>query len=839
MTRFHTGNPVGSSSPLDLYDNAENLDSAINGESLDWLDRLGVPRRSWAGFKSDFDDFVDSNRVYGFPTWAAAAAAVAAGQVPVQSEVNIVGDAGTHVDPVTGATVSNSGRFTMTADGLQWRSPDTLSQKAEKTGVSSEIAQNSSSDGVAILIGRPTLGPGSGMTPGGNTLADLRGFPVDGYLSELAIYANANGSAKLKILARSLGGDLTATVVAEHVVQIRPGINTLVAGRDFPTTYVQAGWTWGAYTDVALLSRASDSPGETLSVAGDASTATYAVSSFGTMWQARLIAGPRAGLVADSATDIAMRAAGVAGGASWSSQELTAPSVASAGFTRVIQYGFPEDTVIDSVTLMAATGGGYGRLKVLQKNPADLSGTFDVISAHAFRPVVGNNVLTAGRDFPKGLTVPKNGALAVYTSLATLHYDTANSNGAKAASGDVGGAGVVFGGSAAALRFNLSVRHSVPVMGNQRTLLAEYFQRASDTVAASGAWDFTGEGVLSPTGGDAVLYRPEYSTLDPVATTIRFRVVEPGASFGVGRRSPELYGTVAMYDATQGKLQLFLWASGSSSIPSVPAKEVDVPFAFSVGEEGAIELRHVGRINTATLTKSRTRESVSVVTGNPGDGDSGRCWGQPCVIARAGRVRFLSLTYRLLTSRRPRLVCGVDSITEGFNLGSSSWGQRWGNLLRDENAIEVVFAARGGGNTVDLLRRATLDIAALRPDFYSLLCITNERNEAPIGNVVAWKARMQMVVAAIRASGATPVLMTAPPTGEAADAAFINSANGLILAGAFGPARVVDFAAALTVNGDRVTQDVTLFLEDLVHPNVAGHRRMADQFVADVPELID
>lgn len=48
MTTFNTGNPLGSNSPKDLYDNAENLDDAINSVLTTWRDRFGVQRSTWA-----------------------------------------------------------------------------------------------------------------------------------------------------------------------------------------------------------------------------------------------------------------------------------------------------------------------------------------------------------------------------------------------------------------------------------------------------------------------------------------------------------------------------------------------------------------------------------------------------------------------------------------------------------------------------------------------------------------------------------------------------------------------------------------------------------------------
>ena len=45
MTTYNTGNPIGSVEVKDLYDNAENLDIAINSPSADvWTDRLGQAR---------------------------------------------------------------------------------------------------------------------------------------------------------------------------------------------------------------------------------------------------------------------------------------------------------------------------------------------------------------------------------------------------------------------------------------------------------------------------------------------------------------------------------------------------------------------------------------------------------------------------------------------------------------------------------------------------------------------------------------------------------------------------------------------------------------------------
>lgn len=52
MTTYGTNNPLGSISPKDLFDNAENLDKAVNSQTVDtWSDRFGKQRKTWSGIE--------------------------------------------------------------------------------------------------------------------------------------------------------------------------------------------------------------------------------------------------------------------------------------------------------------------------------------------------------------------------------------------------------------------------------------------------------------------------------------------------------------------------------------------------------------------------------------------------------------------------------------------------------------------------------------------------------------------------------------------------------------------------------------------------------------------
>lgn len=842
MTRYNTGNRVGSSDPRDLYDNAENLDGAINGTGAAWVDRLGESRISWEGFQQNFEKFLADGSTIEFATWAEASAAAAASQIPLNRQVAVIGDTGTHVDPTNGATVPNSGRYVMLSSGLQWRSADVLTQKANSSDVA--IADASISQiGGKMTFGRAIIGIGDGIAGAGNTVADRKGFTVSGQLTEIRVYARVAGTASLKIISRQSSGSFDGEVVASYPVNLRVGVNSLKAGIDFPATYVYAGWTWGMFTTAAILARQSGSSNQTMTVSGDVSaSATWANTANTTQWQADIVSGGYVKDAAVSASQLAAQALGLSSSAVVEGFSLSGGTAfTSSNTTRIVYHAAPYKALVKRVSFVSNGATGFGFLKFMRKNLGDYTNTYTVESDHYFLPVSGQNDLIAGRDFPEGIYINGLGAIGVYLSAHGVSYVPSSDGGSLTATSNITGS-ANFTSSSAQVNVEIELQYDYGDVPQSQLLIDEPLSTSDRVFQAGGTWEFDGQGVLSPNGGDSVLYRSEYSVMDPTATSVRFKITQSGAVFGVAKRAHEdqgpASGTVAMYDASIGQLQLILWTRWDIAIPTEPARFVNVPFSFDVGDEGVLELKHVGATNTATITKSRTRETISLEHVSAGDSITGRCWGQPSIVARSGRTRFLGMQYRLLTSRRPRLAVGIDSITEGFNL-ANNWSQRWATRLKDQLGIDVVFAARGGASTIDFLRRSAIDIGAIRPDFWIILAGTNERAIAPLGNTNAWLSRMRKIADVIRGSGSVPIFATIPPTSVSSDMEFINAANSLILSRSITDAPVVDFAACLSIGGDRVTQDSSLFLPDGVHPNVAGHAAMAAQVLSDIPQIAD
>lgn len=66
MTTYNTGNPLGSAAAKDLYDNAQNLDSAVNDPTKEvWDDRFGKKRKTWLGIEKEAERAITS---FGYVT---------------------------------------------------------------------------------------------------------------------------------------------------------------------------------------------------------------------------------------------------------------------------------------------------------------------------------------------------------------------------------------------------------------------------------------------------------------------------------------------------------------------------------------------------------------------------------------------------------------------------------------------------------------------------------------------------------------------------------------------------------------------------------------------------
>src|SRR5690625_2149285 len=168
MTTYRTGNPIGSTDPRDLYDNAENLDTAVNDLSRDtWSDRLGRSRKTMSGMDREFnaDQASRDNRFNTFIT---------------SSGYQFLGDY------AAGIEITEYNQIVRDSDGEFWRLRGQVELPYTTTGAGLPEGDSFTPLGDAVLRqeldGSVQDGQGGAMVRGAviyvDTIADLQAQPT-------------------------------------------------------------------------------------------------------------------------------------------------------------------------------------------------------------------------------------------------------------------------------------------------------------------------------------------------------------------------------------------------------------------------------------------------------------------------------------------------------------------------------------------------------------------------------------------------------------------------------------------------------------------------------------
>lgn len=192
-----------------------------------------------------------------------------------------------------------------------------------------------------------------------------------------------------------------------------------------------------------------------------------------------------------------------------------------------------------------------------------------------------------------------------------------------------------------------------------------------------------------------------------------------------------------------------------------------------------------------------------------------------------------------------RIICHGDSLTEGSDIETAF---RWPSLLQNRLVVEVINTGISGDTTGGLLSRFPSDVVAYKPDVVILMGGTND---------FWWDLPLNMVVANLYAmarqahyQGIAPIFGLPLPFDadlaakqpydppEAGYDQLHTQLHALILklpaAAAEKEIPVLDFHRLFIDDDDNIKTH--WFLEDGVHPNREGHRRMAEMTATKLKE---
>lgn len=876
MTTFNTGNPVPSTAVKDLYDNAQNLDAGINGSARTWVDRRGETRRSWNGIEAEFDEFLANGSTIEFPTWAAASTAAGAGSIPLNRQVSVIGDMGSHTDPVSGLTVPNSGRFIMVAAGLEFRSPDVLSQKADQTPVRLGT-------GVSFQVESSSIGSVTSTTTSASNnlvLANAVPLPSRALLRRVSARFRAAASGEVHVLS-PVGDGIRTRTVAIYPMSI-PAAGVASIGIDL----VAEEGSFIAYKALTGVNLAFDTPGGTqIGTARwnpEDSTAVGDVQSPPVLsYTGRLALQVDLQSIDGQPLDtrvasVEVQASAAEAGSRKASEFLDLPAVG----TKLVSVG----SVSEAYTGNASAAYGYG--------PADASpgGSVERIQAiysgagvaiieaqdasrvvtfrHAIPFVDGLNTWVAGQDFPE-VDVPAGGH--VYLRSGSGNHVRFLSGGGPSLStsgfpqatevGQVQDWGTSAVRVAVLVEYRTLERTLLDLIGPEFSpvLIDESFS------APPVGWSFAGAAV---SGGNLVSADsaswgnrciPTYygrSLLMRRTLTAYADITAAAQVWGIGfvrdSGGTVLDSPVAIVDGATGQLRVYKW--NGTTAPGAAAAEIAVPWTLA-GSQVRLDMQRSWFSTKFALTNRKSGEKVELVLdyGAGTGADSGRAWGAPCLVfpsTTAGGVavdRFRMVADYPFPAARPAAVLLLgDSITEGSQIGGlpyPEYDKTWSRMVESERAgkgsLDTVVMARGGqlsshavsamGEAVSLCGRDTVVVVTLG---------TNDALTA--GTQAAWRSNMTAILNALRKRTSRIAIGCLPPL-NGTPAGLRAQMNTDIVGGYFGADLLppVRFDLALSANNDGATWDPVMNSGDNVHPGVAGNQAMLARLRLDLPEAFE
>lgn len=185
-----------------------------------------------------------------------------------------------------------------------------------------------------------------------------------------------------------------------------------------------------------------------------------------------------------------------------------------------------------------------------------------------------------------------------------------------------------------------------------------------------------------------------------------------------------------------------------------------------------------------------------------------------------GTIDLYSMYETVKNATNPYLYIIGDSITEGVRVEPIN---AYAYIIASKIPNTIV-SGRGGGTINGVLEKLESEAAILKPKYIMVTIGTNGTTTTE---------SLTQLLSRIEELGAIPIINTIPCTTTSIQA----TVNARILALNCKHIRM-DIATALNYELENGA-DTTLFTEDGVHPNEAGHKRMAERVFIDCPELFN
>lgn len=360
-----------------------------------------------------------------------------------------------------------------------------------------------------------------------------------------------------------------------------------------------------------------------------------------------------------------------------------------------------------------------------------------------------------------------------------------------------------------------------------------YTENLPESFVQVGGWTPTTSGLTSPTTGgwSAMTYWEKLMVLDKDEVKVKVAVNSSTSIFSLARVSTQTLGTIFEVNFSSNTINVYSSPASISGTPSSIIATTGLTVTYVAGREYYLTIKKVSEMYYFSFTDSVTGVFDTITFNSTANvSNIGKCWNSPAVIFRQGSIKVLEMTYYSNMPISPTALVIGDSITEGDSIRNEPNGgatKRWVGLLETALNGNITIVARAGETSTQVSQKLPLIDKIIDAPSYIIYAIgTNDSDYS------TWYNNMLQVKAIADKSGAELVLTTLFP--RAGREAFNLAVTNFILTSGF---RYIDYAKALTVNGDRVTRNSSLLLPDDLHPTPAGHAKMYQQIQIDMPEL--
>jgi lysophospholipase L1-like esterase len=286
--------------------------------------------------------------------------------------------------------------------------------------------------------------------------------------------------------------------------------------------------------------------------------------------------------------------------------------------------------------------------------------------------------------------------------------------------------------------------------------------------------------------------------------------------------------TAVSVNASNNTINIYEIFSGSA-LPSVRSSKA-ISFSIVNGRKYILEMYRLARANGIRITDTLTGKTeylevypTQAVHGSDKEVYAGGLqYDQFGIFWNGGTAPIIhELSCGYFGVKNPLLYIAGDSIMYGY--GTNNIDKTFAHLVGAMTGGDYVVSPRGGGKIGGVLEKTQTECAIIKPKY---VMVTIGTNQTPT------ISELQQLIDSIETIGSIPIINCIPCRTNGEQMA----ANNNILSMGVYSCRS-DLATAIDPTASTLKADLSLYVDNGVHPNTVGFKRMADRVRIDLPFL--